>query len=219
MQFEKANNKGQARLFKSPLLEALTKTHPILIWGMYIPIMAWMMWKANTQFGFTQFQLFYYWLAGLACWTLFEYFFHRYVFHHLPETDLGKKINYILHGNHHHYPRDKQRLLMPPIPSLILSGSIFGILYLILGNAAFSFFPGFLVGYLIYGTMHYAIHAYNPPFKFMKPLWRNHHLHHYKNQSKGYGVSTTLWDRVFGTMWDLKKEKEDRDKVKALMFD
>jgi hypothetical protein len=31
-------------------------------------------------------------------------------------------------------------------------------------------------------------------------------------------VSTTLWDRLFGTMFDLRKEKEDKEKVKDLMF-
>ena len=70
----------------------------------------------------------------------------------------------------------------------------------------------------MYGTMHYAIHAWNPPFKWMKPLWRNHHLHHYKDEHKGFGVSTTIWDRAFGTMFDLQKEKEDKEKVKELMF-
>jgi sterol desaturase/sphingolipid hydroxylase (fatty acid hydroxylase superfamily) len=52
----------------------------------------------------------------------------------------------------------------------------------------------------------------------MKPLWRNHHLHHYKDDHKGFGVSSTIWDRVFGTMFDLKKEKEDKEKVKELMY-
>ncbi len=80
-------------------------------------------------------------------------------------------------------------------------------MYLLMRNNAFMFFPGFILGYLMYGSMHYAIHAWNPPFKWMKPLWRNHHLHHYKDEGKGYGVSTTIWDRVFGTMFDLKKEK------------
>jgi len=28
----------------------------------------------------------------------------------------------------------------------------------------------------------------------------------------GFGVSSTLWDHVFGTMFDLKKEKEDKEK-------
>ena len=107
---------------------------------------------------------------------------------------------------------------MPPIPSIVISSMFFVVYYLFLGNAALSFFAGFMLGYLLYGSMHYAIHAFNPPFKWMKPLWRNHHLHHYKDEDKGFGVSTTLWDRIFGTMFDLKKEKEDKEKVKELMY-
>lgn len=107
---------------------------------------------------------------------------------------------------------------MPPLPSLIIASCFFLLYYIILGTNALAFFPGFMLGYLLYGSMHYAIHAWNPPFQWMKPLWRNHHLHHYKDGDKGFGVSSTLWDRVFGTMFDLKKEKEDPDKVKELMF-
>ncbi len=38
MKFEKIHNKGQAQLFKNPVLEMLTKTHPLVIWGMYLPV-------------------------------------------------------------------------------------------------------------------------------------------------------------------------------------
>ena len=107
---------------------------------------------------------------------------------------------------------------MPAAPSLIIASVFFILFYAILGKNAFPFFPGFMLGYLIYGSMHYAIHAWNPPFKWMKGLWRNHHLHHYKQDDRGFGVSSTLWDHVFGTMFDLKKEKEDKEKVKELMF-
>jgi len=112
---------------------------------------------------------------------------------------------------------------MPAVPSLILASTIFGLMFISFkllggGNYVFSFFPGFMMGYLIYGSMHYAIHAWNPPFKWMKPLWRNHHLHHYKETQLGFGVSSTLWDHVFGTMFDLKKEKEDKEKVAELMY-
>jgi sterol desaturase/sphingolipid hydroxylase (fatty acid hydroxylase superfamily) len=50
-------------------------------------------------------------------------------------------------------------------------------------------------------------------------LWRNHQLHHYKDEHLGFGVSNTFWDRVFGTMFDLSKNKQDREKVKELMFE
>ncbi|HMP87808.1 MAG TPA: sterol desaturase family protein, partial [Lacibacter sp.] len=130
----------------------------------------------------------------------------------------ARRIIYVIHGNHHEYPRDRERLFMPPVPSLLAATTIFTLLYLLLANYAWLVFPGVLLGYLLYGSMHYAIHAWNPPFKWMKPLWRNHHLHHYKDEQKGFGVSSTLWDLVFGTMFDLKKEKEDKEKVKELMF-
>jgi sterol desaturase/sphingolipid hydroxylase (fatty acid hydroxylase superfamily) len=223
MHFDKIHNKGQARLFQNQYLEYLTKTHPLVIWGMYVPIQAFMLYFSVSKLSFTVLQTTLTFMAGMFSWSLFEYCMHRYVFHFFAESERAKKIVYIIHGNHHEYPRDKERLFMPPVPSLMLAVTVFSIMYLfgyLFGVSAyvFAFFPGFLLGYLIYGTMHYAIHAWNPPFKWMKPLWRNHHLHHYKNVELGFGVSSTLWDHVFGTMFDLKKEKEDKEKVQELMF-
>lgn len=218
MKFDKIHNKGQARLFESEYLEMLTKTHPLVIWGMYIPIIGYMLYHAGAHLGFSVLFIAGIFLTGGFSWTLFEYVAHRFVFHLVSENPRMQKFAYILHGNHHHFPRDRQRLFMPPIPSLILASAIFGMQYLMLREYTYIFFPGFMLGYLMYGTMHYAIHAWNPPFKWMKPLWRNHHLHHYKNEHNGFGVSTTIWDHVFGTMFDLKKEKEDKEKVKELMF-
>lgn len=222
MKFEKIHNKGQAQLFKNHYLEYLTKTHPLVIWGMYLPVIGFMLYYSGTV-GFDIFSIAVTFLCGMLFWTLFEYIMHRFIFHLVAESERARKIVYIMHGNHHEYPRDKERLFMPPVPSIILASAIFSVMYLIansFGAASyvFGFFPGFLLGYLMYGSMHYAIHAWNPPYKWMKPLWRNHHLHHYKNDHQGFGVSTTIWDRVFGTMFDLKKEKEDKEKVQELMF-
>lgn len=219
MEFDKIHNKGQARIFKNKYLELLTKGHPAIIWGMYIPILAYMIYRSHTFLGFAWGKIMLLFFVAFFSWTLFEYFAHRYVFHLKVENPLLQRIAYIMHGNHHHYPRDKQRLFMPPIPSIILASLIFGFFYLIMREYAWAVFPGFMFGYLSYASMHYAIHAFAPPFKFMKPLWRNHHLHHYKNEDLGFGVSNTFWDRVFGTMFDLKKEKEDKEKVRELMFE
>lgn len=218
MKFDKIKNKGQARLFESQYLEMLTKTHPLVIWGMYIPIIGYLLYHAHTKLGFDITTVLLVFFGGLFFWTFFEYLAHRFLFHFVTENPKTQRFVYVLHGNHHEYPRDKERLFMPPVPSLILASIIFSLQYVALHGYTFMFFPGFMLGYLLYGSMHYAIHAWNPPFKWMKPLWRNHHLHHYKNEHMGYGVSSTLWDRVFGTMFDLKKEKEDKEKVKDLMF-
>lgn len=95
---------------------------------------------------------------------------------------------------------------MPPLPGIFIISVIFGFQYAIgfvfgVKEFAVAFFPGFMLGYLIYSTMHYAIHAARPPLKWMKSLWRNHHLHHNKGVASGFGASTTIWDRVFGTMY------------------
>jgi sterol desaturase/sphingolipid hydroxylase (fatty acid hydroxylase superfamily) len=218
MKFEKIHNKGQAQLFKNYYLEMLTKTHPLVIWGMYIPIISYLLYYSGTKLEFSVPRVALTFLAGMFFWTFFEYLMHRFAFHWVAESERARKVVYVMHGNHHEFPRDKERLFMPPVPSLIISSLIFLLMFLFLGNNVFSFWSGFMLGYLLYGSVHYAIHAWNPPFKFMKPLWRNHHLHHYKNDNKGFGVSCTIWDRVFGTMFDLKKEKEDKDKVQELMY-
>lgn len=223
MKFEKIHNKGQAQIFKNRYLEYLTKTHPLVIWGLYIPILSFMLYYSSAHFGFAVSKIAVVFLAGMFFWSFFEYMIHRYVFHFMAESERALRIVYVIHGNHHEYPRDKERLFMPPVPSLLLSSAVFSSMFFVgwlfgASMYAFAFFPGFIFGYLIYGTMHYAIHAWHPPFKWMKPLWRNHHLHHYKKNELGFGVSSTLWDHVFGTMFDLSKEKEDKEKVQELMF-
>lgn len=219
MEFDKIHNKGQAQIFKSRYLEYLTKTHPLLIWGMYMPAIILLPYYASNTLGFSALKIFLLFVGGMFAWTFFEYIMHRFVFHYVSENPRLQRITYVMHGNHHEYPRDRQRLFMPPVPSLIISSLLFIIMFGLMGNNVVAFFPGFIFGYLIYGSMHYAIHAWRPPFKWMKPLWRNHHLHHYKSENKGFGVSTHFWDVVFQTGFDLKKEKEDKAEVQKLMYD
>lgn len=205
MELEKIKNKGSARIFTNNFLELLTKTKPWIIYSIYIPISAIMLYQSYFRFGFSIGLITSLFFIALFSWSLFEYLAHRYLFHFSTDNPIGQRIVYIFHGNHHEYPRDKERLFMPPLPSIILGGIVFSCFYIVSmlitgkGTYAFIYFPGFITGYLLYVSMHYAIHAFSPP-KSMKALWRNHHLHHYKYPEKGFGVSSTLWDRIFGTM-------------------
>ncbi len=199
MEFDKIKNKGQARLFRNDYMEMMTKTHPIVVYCMYFPVIAFMLYYGSASKGISVGAELLLFISGIAFWTLFEYVMHRYLFHMFVESERAKKFVYTLHGVHHEYPRDKERLFMPPVPSIIVSSIIFSLMYFLMGWKALSFFPGFLFGYIAYGSMHYAIHAFAPP-KFLKALWRNHHLHHYKAPDKGFGVSSVLWDVVFRTV-------------------
>lgn len=220
MKFDKIHNKGQARLFKSNFLEImLTKAPPLLIWSMYLPLIIWMVYRSLAYYQLGTWRVVGIFLLAIISWTLFEYLAHRFIFHWISDSSRIQKFAYILHGNHHHYPRDRMRLFMPPIPSIVIASALFTIFYLLMGRYAFTFFPGFIFGYLVYASTHYAIHAFAPPFKWLKPLWRNHHLHHYKDEHLGFGVSNLIWDNIFGTKFDLDKEKEDKEQIKKLMFE
>ena len=206
MEVVKIKNKGQAQLFYNRRLELFTKSNPFIIWGMYLLIITALLYYAVIAIKLEWTMITLLFITGSFSWTLFEYLIHRFLFHFVTENKIGKRIIYIFHANHHEYPRDKTRLFMPPLPSLLVAAFFFFSMYFIawmFGNRyyAIPFFSGFIFYYLVYASMHYAIHTIKPPFKWMKALWRNHHLHHYKEEQKGFGVSTTLWDRVFGTMY------------------
>ncbi|MCY7408723.1 MAG: sterol desaturase family protein [Chitinophagales bacterium] len=196
----KIKNKGRAQLFESKKMEAFTKTSPQVIFSIYVPMIIAMLFYSIAVLNVEWYSALLFYAAGMIFWTFFEYLMHRFVFHHHAEGERMKKFMYTAHGVHHEYPRDKDRLFLPPWASLFLATILFTIFYLVLNANAFMFFPGFLSGYLAYGSMHYAIHAFNPPFKFMKAWWRYHHLHHYKDDESGFGVSSPMWDHVFGTV-------------------
>jgi len=212
MQVEKIKNKGQGRLFKNENLEVMTKTHPLVIYSIYLPVIGFMLYYSIVYAGISPGKTVLLFLGGMLVWTLFEYLIHRYLFHFVAHSERGKRLTYTLHGIHHEFPRDRERLFMPPIPSMILACIVFATFKLVTGTYAFACFPGFVLGYLIYGSMHYAIHAFAPP-RFMKALWRNHHLHHYKYPDKGFGVSSVLWDVIFRTM---PKKEEAINKARAI---
>lgn len=199
MEFDKIKNKGQARLFKNDYMEMMTKTHPFVIYSMYLPVISFMLYYGAAYKGAAAWVELLLFISGALFWSLFEYVMHRYLFHMIVESPRATRFVYTMHGVHHEYPRDKERLFMPPVPSMLIATIIFSIMHLLMGVHAFAFFPGFLFGYLMYGSMHFAIHAFAPP-AWLKALWRNHHLHHYKCPDKGFGVSSVLWDVIFGTV-------------------
>jgi len=188
---------GTKQLFDNPILEALSRTHimaPISMWLVLSTLLGWYAFSYTLMTRGTIATLF---LAGLLVFSLFEYVLHRYLYHLTPTTPKRAKIQYTMHGVHHEYPKDKTRLAMPPVFAIFVAGAFFGLFFLLMGEAAYAFFPGFMVGYTGYLSVHFIVHAYPPPKNFFKQLWVNHSVHHYKNHDSNYGVSSPLWDYLF----------------------
>lgn len=204
-------NEGRGTIFNNAFLEVFTKAPAPVSFGFYFVVMGTLV-GISIQKGvvdtFWKGALIY--LGALFFWTFFEYVFHRFINHldyYFPESPTIRRIDYVLHGIHHEYPRDPARLIMPPLPGLIIVSILFGGYYLILGNYAFLFLAGFLNGYLLYTLIHYGTHRFKPP-KLLKPLWRHHALHHYKHTDRAFGVSSTFWDHIFRTMPPEKKQRK-----------
>jgi sterol desaturase/sphingolipid hydroxylase (fatty acid hydroxylase superfamily) len=198
----KEHFQGHVRLFKNPILEALTRTSPAITLMVYLPIISFFLY-INFSFYPGWMKTTFLFVAGFFSWTLIEYMMHRFVFHFMSGSPLVKRIHYYIHGVHHQYPKSKDKLFMPPVPALMIVLILYGMFLFLLGKNVYAFLPGLLTGYLAYVFIHYAIHTIRPPHLFKK-LWAHHYLHHYKHDGSCFGVSTTLWDRVFHTMPDHK---------------
>src|ERR1700680_5231675 len=94
MNFDKRHNKGQAQLFRNYYLEMLTKTHPLVIWGLYLPIMLYFLYISYIKLDFGVIELLLIFFGGMLFWTFFEYIMHRFAFNWVGEREGAKNIGY-----------------------------------------------------------------------------------------------------------------------------
>ena len=193
-------------MFKYSWMELLSKVPfyvPLII---YVPVVGYFLYQSFAA-GATILPVAGFFAAGLFAWTIAEYILHRFVFHYIPKSSWGLRLHFIFHGVHHDYPRDALRLVMPPSASIPLAFGFYFLFRLFFKDPAhlFAFYPGFVTGYLVYDMMHYAMHHANFKSGWFKAIKQHHMLHHYNDMSKGYGVSSVLWDKIFNSDFPPKK--------------
>lgn len=196
----KIDNKGSGRLFSSSFLERLTRTHflfPVTLYYLAaITCVGYAICEPSISF------LRFWWLffPGMLLFSLVEYVIHRFLFHFNAKSPAELQLQYNIHGIHHEFPRDKERLVMPPVVSIGLA-TLFGwVFHLLMGGVGWIVFGGFLAGYSTYLVIHYSVHARRPPDNFLRYWWKHHSRHHYASVHSAFAVSMPLWDFVFGTM-------------------
>ena len=194
---KRPKHKGSPKLFENPILEKLTHTHISFPFGV---IAVALIYYGIIEKGFETPIMVGLFVAGLFFFTFVEYIMHRYLYHIPATSERKKKISYTMHGVHHDYPKDKSRLAMPPVLSLIVATVLFIIYRAVLGDYVFGFLAGFLIGYAAYLAVHYSVHAFKVPNNFLKVLWQHHSIHHYRESDRAFGVSSPLWDHIFRTM-------------------
>jgi dihydroceramide fatty acyl 2-hydroxylase len=187
------------RLFANPILDKLSRVHhltPLLIYApvvLILLVLAWPHLSVPTILACV--------LGGYAFWTIAEYWGHRVLFHWQPPGKLGARIHFLVHGVHHVHPSDPLRLVMPPLLSAPLMIAGYFLLRLVCGPVfVLPVAAGFISGYIGYDMVHFHIHNRMPRRGWERFLRRNHMSHHFRDSSRGYGVSAPWWDYVFGTV-------------------
>lgn len=136
-------------------------------------------------------------VVGLVLWTLLEYVLHRFAGHSKRVSKRFRREHLMHHATPDYFtslPR-KLALAVPVLSGLAgLGALLFGVevgVALALGTAT---------GWVFYERLHRATHVRGPRNAY--GAWaRRHHLHHHFQAPKAnHGVTSPLWDFVFGTL-------------------
>jgi Fatty acid hydroxylase superfamily len=164
--------------------------------------------------------------AALAIYPFGEWAIHVYLLHMRPLTIRGRRIDppaARAHREHHGQPNDLTLILLEPkevaqllllaVPVTVALG--WGIVSLIAGpvpiGALLSAALADYAAIFVYEWTHFLIHtAYRPSSRYYRVVWRNHRLHHFKNEHFWHGITNNLSDRVLGTNPDQRTVPRSR---------
>ncbi|XP_040971677.1 dihydroceramide fatty acyl 2-hydroxylase FAH1 isoform X2 [Gossypium hirsutum] len=184
--------KDGPRFFANDFCELLTRTKWWVIPLVWLPVVCWLV-CISTQRGLTPTEAALAVVGGIFIWTLLEYCLHRFLFH-------IKTRSYWLRN----FAQGKHLSLST---SWLPSQAPFGWATPCFSPSRYSYsvcaapalFGGGLLGYVTYDCTHYYLHHGKPSKGYGQILKRYHLNHHFKVQNKGFGITSSIWDHVFGT--------------------
>jgi sterol desaturase/sphingolipid hydroxylase (fatty acid hydroxylase superfamily) len=144
---------------------------------------------------------------GVLNWTLIEYGLHRFVFHYSARSVFGRKLLYAAHISHHDHPREANRLFSSLVLSLPIATVYFLLAWFVTGSlhVAVYLFTGLTAGYSCYEWLHFQAHHRRPRLRLFKYLKMYHLLHHHDTEGLRFGVTSPLFDMLFGTFRPVMK--------------
>jgi hypothetical protein len=145
--------------------------------------------------------------AMLVIYPFGEWAIHVYLLH--SKLDL---VSTRSHMEHHADPHDLNLINFGPAEALaiLLLAAPFSVALTMLLVAPIPgplhlepFVTELLTAYVLiafYEWIHFLIHtSYVPRSRWYKRVWRNHRLHHFKNEHYWHGITNTISDTVLGT--------------------
>lgn len=136
-------------------------------------------------------------LAGAFTWTFLEYILHRWAGHGARFRRNPFGIEHVRHHIEGNYfaPTWKKLLIAPVVaalaalPAVPLLGRAHGVAYV----------AGLIGFYGVYEVLHRLLHVWAGVGPYARWARRHHFTHHFVDARYNHGVTSPLWDHVFGT--------------------
>jgi sterol desaturase/sphingolipid hydroxylase (fatty acid hydroxylase superfamily) len=148
-------------------------------------------------------------VALVALFPVIEWVIHVVILHWRPRRLGSVPVDSLLarkHREHHADPRVLPLVFIPWQVELWLLPAYVVVAVLVFPSLAAGATFLVAVGALMFGYewVHYLVHSdYRPRSRAFRAVWRNHRLHHYKNEQYWFTVTSSgTADRWFGTYPD-----------------
>jgi sterol desaturase/sphingolipid hydroxylase (fatty acid hydroxylase superfamily) len=136
-------------------------------------------------------------LFGAFTWTFMEYVIHRWLGHDprlRPNPFAAEHVRH--HGQGNYFAPGWKKAGAAVVTTALLLGPAVAIAGWAMG---IGYVIGFVGMYLGYEVMHRREHTHPGIGRYARWARRHHFHHHFTNPRANHGVTTPIWDWVFGT--------------------
>ncbi|MBI3396136.1 MAG: sterol desaturase family protein [Spirochaetia bacterium] len=135
-------------------------------------------------------------LAGALSWPLLEYVLHRYLGHQWRVRTGFRREHTRHHAQGGYFAPAWKKVVAASIviAAAVLIGLATGFL-----EAAAAWTVSLMLAYGFYEWYHLRLHLQPPRGRISMLLARHYLAHHFTNPKKNFGVTSTLYDHLFGT--------------------
>jgi sterol desaturase/sphingolipid hydroxylase (fatty acid hydroxylase superfamily) len=137
-------------------------------------------------------------LGGVGLWSFLEYVLHRFLGHDRRTMPNFFSVEHTRHHSEGNYfaPSWKKGTF-----AVLMAAGLVGLVALLASTpVALAFTAGFVGMYVTYELVHRRLHTHEGFGAYGRFLRRHHFHHHFGDPKKNHGVTSPVWDLVFGTL-------------------
>jgi sterol desaturase/sphingolipid hydroxylase (fatty acid hydroxylase superfamily) len=153
---------------------------------------------------------------GAVSWTLVEYGLHRFAMHVPRGRGLASREHLTHHADVTYFSPMSKKLVSAAATTAIafpLASAIGG------RRRAAAFTAGLIGTYGWYEVAHRRLHTHPPRGRYGRWARRHHLHHHFGAPMRNFGVTTPVWDRLFGSHDEVTTVSVPRRSAPVWMLD